>query len=244
MMFIRIVSVFLAWTLLALPVHAQGKPPQRRSVAIYLDVKETNLDKSSTVALNILSQRLLEKQFRLTKKRKDAALVIEGTIIARPVPVTAEVQKEGGVNAEASASLQLSIGHEVIAATVARSAPGDWGVQAERVGEDRLIEVARAVVEELISDELLRQTTAAPVTAEPDASAPVRTAARKPARKPGVQITEILALMQDYVPEENIISALKKYGIKFKPQESALQQLRRHGASDKLIEAVKSSSVV
>jgi hypothetical protein len=57
---------------------------------------------------------------------------------SRKTPVTDEVKEQGGVNAEASASLRILVGNEVIATSVERTAPGDWGVQAQRVGEDRL----------------------------------------------------------------------------------------------------------
>jgi hypothetical protein len=40
-----------------------------------------------------------------------------------------------------------------------------------------------------------------------------------------------------------LFRALKKYGIKFKPRDSALSQLRSLGASEAVISAVKSSNV-
>ncbi|MBL8189811.1 MAG: hypothetical protein JNK38_17490, partial [Acidobacteria bacterium] len=45
-------------------------------------------------------------------------------------------------------------------------------------------------------------------------------------------------------PEDRIVAALQKYGIKFKPRESALSQLRSLGASETVINAIKSSNVV
>jgi hypothetical protein len=214
-------------------------------VLIFLDLKETNLDKPSTVAINTLTERLAAAKFRVTTKRREAALVIEGTIISRPSPATDEAKREGGVNAEATASVRLLAGDEVIATSVERSAPGDWGVQAERVGEDRLIEVAGRVADDLFSGEFVREISPPPgngsaaLEKEPKA----RTA-RKPVRKPGVSFLEIVSLVQNYAPEDRIVGALKKYGIKFKPREAALNQLRGLGASDALISAVKNSNVV
>ncbi|MGH9843891.1 MAG: hypothetical protein ACREEM_34580, partial [Blastocatellia bacterium] len=222
---------------------AQTKPQsQRRPVLIFLDLKETNLEKPSTVAINTLTERLVAAKFRVTTNRREAALVIEGTISSRPSPVTDEVKREGGVNADATASVRLLIGGEVVSTSVERSAPGDWGVQAERVGEDRLIELAGRVAEDLFSSEFVRTISSIP---EKDAL-PVKQSkpARKAARRPGVGIAEIMSLLQDYVPEDRIVGALKKYGIKFKPKDTALQQLRGLGASESLISAVKTSNVV
>jgi hypothetical protein len=133
---------------------------QRKTIHIFLDVRETNLEKPSTVALNTLTERLAAAGFRVTTKKREAELVIEGTIASRSAAVTDDVKREGGVNAEASASLRLLAGTDVIATSVERSAPGDWGVTAERVGEDRLIEVAGRVADDLFSAILCRRLKA------------------------------------------------------------------------------------
>ena len=132
---------------------------QKRVVRIFLDVRETNLEKPSTVAVNTLSERLAAGGFRVTTNRREAAVILGGTIVSRATPVTDEAKREGGVNAEASASVRLLVGDEVIATSVERTAPGDWGVQAERVGEDRLIEVAGLIADDLLSGDILREIT-------------------------------------------------------------------------------------
>jgi hypothetical protein len=218
---------------------ASQTKPARRPIAIFLDLKETNLDQVSSVATNTLSERLTAAKFRVTTSRREAALILEGTIRSRTTPVTDEVKREGGVNAEATASLRLLAGTEVIATSVERSAPGDWGVQAERVGEDRLIEVADLIANDLFNSAFV--TGIHPVFDKTPAPAK---SARKPARKPGVGFLELVTLVQNYAPEDRILGALKKYGIKFKPKDAALQQLRTSGASDGVINAVKASSVV
>jgi hypothetical protein len=233
--------------------EAQNKAqPPRRQVHIFLDLKETNLEKPSTVAINTLAERIASAGFRVTTNRREAALVVEGTIISRSTPVTDEVKREGGVNAEASASVRLLTGNDVIATSVERSAPGDWGVQLERVGEDRLIEVAGRVADDLFNGEFVQELIS---EARPPANSgketpaqPAIKPARKPAAKPqakrGVSFLEVIALVQNYTPEARIVAALRKYGIKFKPRESAISQLRTLGASDALINAIKTSSVV
>lgn len=223
---------------------------QRRPVRIFLDVRETNLDKASTVAINTLSEKLAAAGFRITTKKSEAALVIQGTISSRLTPVTDDVKREGGVNAEASASLQLLAGSDVIATSVERSSPGDWGVQAERLGEDRLIEVAGRLADELFAGEFVQGVTgktepttgAKPEgkTATPRLAGPRKSAAPKR----GVSFLEVVSLVQNYAPEDRIVAALQKYGIKFKPRESALSQLRSLGASETVISAIKSSNIV
>ena len=99
---------FTLFVLLSLAMAA-GAQTQRKVVRIFLDIRETNFDKPSTVAINTLTERLNAEGFRVTTNRKDAALSIEGTIGSRSTPVTDEVKKEGGVNAEASASLRLMV---------------------------------------------------------------------------------------------------------------------------------------
>src|SRR5262249_35094720 len=91
--------------LLTTTAGSQNKPQsKRRPVLIFLDLKETNLNKLSTVAINTLTERLAASRFRVTTNRREAVLVIEGTISSRPSPVTDEAKREGGVNAEATAS--------------------------------------------------------------------------------------------------------------------------------------------
>ena len=123
-----------------------------------------------------------------------------------------------------------------------RSVPGDWGVQAERVGEDRLIEVAERIAQELFSGDFMQEFSAP--AANPTPRPAPNKAARKPARKPGVSFLEVVSLVQNYTPEDRILAALRKYGIKFKPKDAALEQLRSLGASDAVINAVKISNVV
>ncbi|MBS1786928.1 MAG: hypothetical protein JST85_04365 [Acidobacteria bacterium] len=223
--------------------------PQRHPVRIFLNVTETNLDKPSTVATSTLSEKLAAAGFRVTTKKSEAALVIEGTIRSRLTPVTDDVKRESGVNAEASASLRLLAGSDVIATSVERSAPGDWGVQAERVGEDRLIEVAGRLADELFAGEFVREVSgkSEPTTnAKPESkSAAPHTAPRKTAGpKRGVSFLEVVKLVENYAPEDRIVAALQKYGIKFKPRESALSQLRSLGASEIVINAIKASNIV
>ena len=223
---------------------AQNRPqPARRKALVFLELKETNLGQASTVATNTLTERLASAGFRVTTRRREAALVVEGTIASRATAVTDDVKREGGVNAEATASVRLLAGEEVIATSVERSAPGDWGVQAERVGEDRLIEIAERIAQELFSGDFIQEFSAPPANPSPRPAAPNK-AARKPARKPGVSFLEVVSLVQNYTPEDRILAALRKYGIKFKPKDAALEQLRSLGASDAVINAVKSSNVV
>ena len=128
------VGLCLVW---GLGAAAQTKPkPAARKAMVFLELKETNLGQASTVATNTLTERLAAAGFRVTTRRREAALVVEGTIASRSTAVTDDVKREGGVNAEATASVRLLAGEEAIATSVERSAPGDWGVQAERVGED------------------------------------------------------------------------------------------------------------
>lgn len=232
--------------LLAVVANAQT---QRRTVRIFLDVRETNLDKPSSVATNTLSEKLAAAGFRVTTKKSEAVLVIEGTISSRLTPVTDDVKREGGANAEASASLRLLAGNDVIATSVERSSPGDWGVQAERVGEDRLIEVAGRLADELFAGEFV-QGVSGKTEPVPNAKPESKPAAPRPAPrktsgpKRGVSFLEVVSLVQNYAPEDRIVAALQKYGIKFKPRESALSQLRSLGATETVINAIKSSNIV
>lgn len=243
-------SGVLLLVLCAVSVNAQpNAQTQRRLVRIFLDLRETNLEKPSTVAINTISERLAAAGFRVTTNRREAALVVEGTINARTTPVTDEVKREGGVNAEASASVRLLAGSEVIATSVERSAPGDWSVQAERVGEDRLLEVAGRVADDLFAGEFVQEVIgeAKPAANSGKEPTPRSTAPAKPARKPtvqrGVSFLEVAALVQNFAPEDRIVAALRKYGIKFKPREAALTQLRSLGASEAVINAIKTSNV-
>ena len=244
------VRLFFALAVACLLTAVASAQAQRRPVRIFLDVRETNLEKPSTVATNTLSEKLAAAGFRVTTKKSEAALVIEGTISSRPTPVTDDVKREGGVNAEASASLRLLAGSDVIATSVERSSPGDWGVQAERVGEDRLIEVAGRLANELFAGEFVQEVTGKvePTTnTKPEAKpvAPRPAIPRKTAGpKRGVSFLEVVSLVQNYAPEDRIVAALQKYGIKFKPRESALSQLRSLGASETVITAIKSSNIV
>ncbi len=247
-------KLFKPWYVLLLLLSASllagaNAQPQRRPVRIFLEVKETNLEKPSTVATNTLAERLNSAGFRVTTNRREAVLVIDGAIGSRPTPVTDEVKREGGVNAEATASVQMRVGGEVIATSVERSAPGDWGVQAERVGEDRLIEVAGLVADDLFSDQVVQDIIGAgakPSTeSKPESreSRPVKPTRKPMAAKRGVSFLEVVALVQNFTPEDRIVGALRKYGIKFKPLEGALAQLRGLGASEAVITAIKTSNV-
>ncbi|MBX3277620.1 MAG: hypothetical protein KF868_06410 [Acidobacteria bacterium] len=226
-------------------VSAQG---QKKQVRIFLNLTETNLGQPSTVAANTLTERLAAAGFRVTTNRREASMIVEGTISSRAVPVTDEVKREGGVNAEAAASVRLIVGTEVIATSVERTPPGDWGVQAERIGEDRLIEVAGLLADDLFSGSFFPEVTGAeaPKPATPAKSSPV---AKRPASKPaaakhGVSYLEVVSLVQNSAPEDRIVAALRKHGIKFKPRDAALKELRNLGASETLIAALKSSNVV
>jgi hypothetical protein len=218
-------------------------------VRIFLDLRETNLDKPSTVATNTLSERLAAAGFRVTTNRREAMLVVDGAISSRQTPVTDDVKREGGVNAEASASVRLLSGTEVIATSVERTAIGDWGVQAERVGEDRLIEVAGRVADDMFSGDFVHEVSGAEAKPVPKPDAKPDSRPAKPTRKPagpkrGVSFLEVVSLVQNFAPEERIVAALRKYGIKFKPREAAITQLRSLGASEAVISAVMSSNVV
>ncbi len=245
-------SLIRLWALLLLgalaPVLGAGQTP-KRVVRIFLEVRETNLEKPSTVATNTLTERLAAAGFRVTTKRPEAAIILEGTMASRKTPVTDEVKREGGVNAEATASIRLLVGAEVIATSVERTEPADWGVQAERVGEDRLIEVAGRVADDLFANDFLPEVMGGEVkspeptrTARPRGPGKPAKAAKKPRR--GVSFLEVCALVQNSAPEERIVAALRKYGIKFKPREEALSQLRGLGATEALITAVRSCNVV
>jgi hypothetical protein len=247
----RLLLNFCLACLMLVSVQAQG---QKRALTVCLEIKETNLNQPSTVALNTLADKLKEAGLRIVTKRKDANVVVDGTIASRTVAVTDEVQRQGGVNAEATASLRLLAGGEVIATTVAHSNPGDWGVQAERVGEDRLIEAATRAAEDLLDSNFVDEVTGSSKTASagektnaPTKPSPARRETAQRTNKPagpkrGVSYLEVVSLLQNYVPEDRITSAVKKYGIKFKPNEAALAQLRSAGASEAVIAAIKSSA--
>lgn len=241
----HILLILLAASLLT---TAAAQQTNRKSVDIFLDLRETNLDKPSTVATNTLSERLAAAGFRVTTKRREADLVVEGSISSRLAPVTEEVKREGGVNAEATASVRLLAGAEIIATSVERSAPGDWGALAERVGEDRLIEVAGHVADDMFSNhsvELIAGAETKPAP-KPDAKPESRVkTARKPASpNRGVRFMEVVWLSRNFVPEERIVAALRKYGINFKPRDTAINKLRNLGISETVINAVKTSNVV
>lgn len=228
---------------------AAAQQTKGKSVHIFLDLRETNLDKPSTVAINTLSERLASAGFRVTTNRREADLVVEGAISTRTAPVTDDVKREGGVNAEATASVRLLSGAEVIATSVERSAPGDWGVQAERVGEDRLIEVAGRVADDMFSSDFVYEVSGRETrpTTKPDSkpdSRPVKTARKPAGTKRGVSFLEVVSLVQNFAPEDRIVAALRKYGIKFKPRDVVINQLRSLGASEAVISAVKTSNIV
>ncbi len=225
-----------------------GAQSQRKTIHIFLEVRETNLEKPSTVAVNTLSERLAAAGFRVTTKKREAELVIEGTFASRPTAVTDDVKREGGVNAEAYASLRLLSDSEIIATSVEHSAPGDWAVNAERVGEDRLIEVAGRVAEDLFSGDFVQEVKGAETKSSPEGKPQSKPSSRPTTRKTsapkrGVSFLEVANLVQNFAPEDRIVAALKKYGIKFKPRDAAINQLRSLGASETVINAVKSSTV-
>ncbi|MGH9752932.1 MAG: hypothetical protein ACREA2_09120 [Blastocatellia bacterium] len=242
----HILLILLAAGLLTTAAAQQTK---RKSVDIFLDLRETNLDKPSTVAKNTLSERLIAAGFRVTAKRREADLIVEGSISSRLTPVTDEVKREGGVNAEATASVRLLAGAEVIATSVERSAPGDWGVQAERVGEDRLIEVAGRVADDMFSGYSVQEISGGEARPSPKPTAKPEPRHAKPSRKPaspnrGVRFMEVVWLSQNFVPEERIVGAVRKYGINFKPRDAAINKLRNLGISEAVINAVKTSNIV
>jgi len=244
---LKAVSLVL-WCIVACVAQTDAQS-QRRKARIFLDLRETNLEKPSTVATNTISERLAAAGFRVTINRREAELIVEGAISSRSTTVTDDVKREGGVNAEASASVRLLSSGEVIATSVERSAPGDWGVQAERVGEDRLIEVAGRVADDMFSGAFVQEVTGAETVASAKPDSKPESRPTKPARKPagpkrGVSFLEVAALVQNFAPEERIVAALRKYGIKFKPRDAAINQLRNFGASETVISAVKTSNVV
>jgi hypothetical protein len=173
-------------------------------------------------------------------------MIIEGTIASRLTAVTDDVKREGGVNAEATASVRLLVAGEVIATSVERTAPGDWGVQAERVGEDRLIEVAARIADDLFSGDLTPEVMGSESKSPSGGQGAAPPAKPRPAKKPrrGVSFLEIVSLVQNSAPEDRIVAVLRKHGVKFKPRDAALNQLRSLGASESLLSAVKSSNVV
>lgn len=227
-----------------------GAQTPKKVVRIFLNLRETNLEKPSTVGINTLTERLAAAGFRVTTTKKEANLILDGTLIARAAAVTDEVKRQGGVNAEASASVRILAGTDVIASSVERTGNGDWGVVAERVGEDRLIEVAGQLADDLFSPDLIPELAgeAKSVASTPpkDASRTVTRSPSTPSKKPrkGVSFLEVAKLVESSAPEERIVAALKKHGIKFKPLDGALVQLKNLGASDSLISTVKSSNVV
>ena len=236
------IAAMLLLCAICIPSTLAQTAQQKRIVRVFLDVRESNFDKPSSVAINTLNERLKTAGFHVTTNKKEAAVVVDGTITSRTSPVTDEIKKQGGVNAEASASMRLLVGSEIIATSVERTAPGDWGVQQERVGEDRLIEVAGLVADDLFSLDLVPEVTGTPPP-KPSTAKAARPAQKKKPRR-GVGFLEVVGLLQNSAPEDRIVAALKKYGIKFKPQEAALKELRSAGASDAIIAAVKSSNVL
>jgi hypothetical protein len=241
--------IVAALSLACIAATATAQQAKRRPIHIFIDLKEINLDKPSTVAKNTLSEKLTDAGFHVTTKRREADMVVDGTINSRLSPVTDEVKREGGVNAEAVASVRLMIGTEVVSTSVERSAPGDWGVMAERVGEDRLIEVAGLVADDLFSEKDVKTIyVVATVTPPKEETTQVKTARKssnsKRGPKRGMSFMEVAWLVQNFAPEDRIVGALRKYGIKFKPLDSAVTQLRNFGATDVVISAVKSSNVV
>jgi hypothetical protein len=255
----HILLVLLAACLLTTAATGQDN---RKPIHIFLDLRETNLDNPSTVAKNTLNDRLAAAGFKVTTKRREADLVLEGALSSRLTAVTDDVKREGGVNAEATASVRLLSGAEVVDASVQRSAPGDWGVQAERVGEDRLIEVAGLVADDMFSGDVVNEVSAFPesrrvkegiTVIEVGAISKPTSRDIKPARKSpkskrgpnrGMTFMEVAWLVQNYAPEERVVEALHKYGIKFKPRDAAIAQLRSFGASEIVVNAVKTSNVV
>lgn len=237
----QIVSTFLLCAVCISLTLAQTAQ-QKKVIRVFLDVRESNFDKPSTVAINTLNERLKTAGFHVTTNKREAAVIVDGTIASRSSAITDEVKKQGGVNAEASASMRMLVGNEIIATSVERTAPGDWGVQQERVGEDRLIEVAGQVADDLFSLDLIPEVTGTPAPKAASAKAARPAQKKKPRR--GVGFLEVVGLVQNSAPEDRIVAALKKYGIKFKPQEAALKELRNAGASEAIIAAVKNSNVL
>ncbi|HEY8460913.1 MAG TPA: hypothetical protein VIM99_11065, partial [Blastocatellia bacterium] len=111
----RTLLIPLVACLLTTAAAGQAK---RKPIQIFLELRETNLDSPSTVAKNTLSDRLTAAGFKVTARRREADLVLEGSISSRLTPVTDDVKREGGVNAEATASVRLLSGAEIIDASV------------------------------------------------------------------------------------------------------------------------------
>ena len=235
---------------LATAVEAQNKAQTpRRQTLIFLDLKETNLDKPSTVAANTIAERLTTDSFRVTTKRRDAALIIEGAINSRLTPVTDDVKREGGVNAEASASVRLLADGKVVSTSVQRSKPGDWGVQADRVGEDRLIAVAELVAEDLFDGKFVQQLIdeAKPAPRQTNQTTPAPAAPKpvaKPPAKRRLDLLDVMTLVQSHAADDHIVSSLRKYGVKFETHEQSLNCLRNAGASETVISAIKGLKAV
>ena len=84
----------------------------KRVVRIFLDVRETNLEKPSTVAANTISERLSRGRLSCDDQparcrddhRRNDRFALDS--------VTDDVKREGGVNAEASASVRLLVGEK------------------------------------------------------------------------------------------------------------------------------------
>jgi hypothetical protein len=255
----HILLALLAACLLTTGVAGQAK---RKPIHIFLELRETNLDNPSTVAKNTLGDRLVSAGFKVTTKRREADLVLEGSISSRLTAVTDDVKREGGVNADATASVRLLSGAEIVDASVQRSAPGDWGVQAERVGEDRLIEVAGLIADDIFSGDVVNEVSAFPesrqvkegvTVIEVGATSKPTPRQVKPTHKSnkskrgpnrGMTFMEVAWLVQNYAPEDRVVDALRKHGIKFKPRDAAIAQLRNFGASETVVNAVKTSTVV
>src|SRR5215213_3011304 len=92
--FSSVFPLLLAVILMTSIAFAQTKG---KTIHIFLDVRETNLDSPSTVATNTISEKLAAAGFRVTTKKREAELVIDGTILSRPTAVTDDVKREGGV---------------------------------------------------------------------------------------------------------------------------------------------------
>lgn len=245
----RVFAILVAALVLSGALSNVANAQTKKIVRLLIDVRETNHGKPSTVAINTLTERLTNAGFRVTTNRKEAMVVLDGTISSRKTQVTDEVTQQGGFNAEASASLRLVVGTEVIATSVQRTDQGDWGVQLERLGENRLIEVANKIADDLFTDDLMQElpgSTRSEATKPSKGSGPGKPyakATQKPQRR-GVSFLEVCALVQNSAPEERVIAVLRKHGIKFKPRDEALTQLRTLGATEAIISAVRSCNVV
>ena len=104
---------------------------------------------------------------------------------------------------------------------------------------------AGLIADDLIGEEIVKEVlNSALTTSQVKEQSNIKTTRRVSPPKRGVSFLGVIKMVQNFVPDDRVVAALRKYGIKFKPRESALTQLRSFGASEILINAIKSSSVI